>query len=185
MLVRRLGVAVPAEEETRSFPEESAAEGDPASGGSDAPRVRYRVPKEKEEGLAEAQRLLLNWAVSETGRVKRLAACLDPEDFPDPVYRKLAEAMWEHRDEETLPEAAAFLNLFLTEEEGRSRVAAVFNTVLPEESDKRAGEKILAENIRRLKKASLDRRAKEEHDPKRLQDIILQKVEWEHRKIQL
>ncbi len=185
MLVRRMGAALPPEETGYREEEEPAERSDESSDEDRTPKVRYRVPKEKEEGLAEAQRLLLNWAVSSQRRLGSLASYLEPEDFPDPVYRKLAEAIWQYKESDALPEAASFLNLFLTEEDGRSRVAAVFNTVLPEEYNAAEGEKLLAENIRRLKKTSLDRRAREERDPRRLQAIIMQKVEFEHKKIQL
>ena len=74
---------------------------------------------------------------------------------------------------------AGILNRFLEEEDKRNQVAAVFNTALSEELSKEEREKIWTETVRRVKRNRLDAQVREETDPRRLQELILQKARLE------
>lgn len=140
---------------------------------------RPRKRKEKDEGYQEDQRLLLNFLATEPAACGRLRKMLSPEDFAGPVYRPVAEAILGALERGEPVQPAALLSQFLEEEEKRNQVAAVFNTALSEETTKEEREKILTETVRRLKRVRLDRQVREETDPRRLQELILEKARLE------
>ncbi|MCD8124807.1 MAG: hypothetical protein LUE23_07190, partial [Lachnospiraceae bacterium] len=156
----------------------------PAGEGTPRPNVqemRHRRSREKEEGLLEAQRLILSWVFSEEGKPACIREYLAPEDFTDAVCGRMAQLIWAAWREGQQPEPASLMNYFLDSEEERSQVAAVFNTELPPERTAEERKKILAESIRRIRKNSLDQAARRETDRERLQEIIRQKARVETR----
>ena len=127
----------------------------------------------------EDQRLLLNFLATEPSAYRGLKGVLRPEDFTGPVYRPVAEAILGTLEKGEPVQPAAILSQFLEDEETRNQVAAVFHTALSQESTKEEREKILTETVRRLKRARLDSQVREETDPRRLQELILEKARLE------
>ncbi|MDD6212543.1 MAG: DNA primase, partial [Clostridiales bacterium] len=171
-MVRRIGARRPVSVSSE------ASEDDYGENGNFV-KMRQKKKRDKEEGLLEAQRLLLNWGFSDNDHPDFLMKYLDPEDFSHELFHDLAETAWAAWKQGKRPEAAAVINRYMEDEEKRSETAAVFNTVLPEGLTSAEEERILTESVRRLRKASLDAAARKETDPRKLQDIILEKAKWE------
>ncbi len=165
-MVRRVGAARPVGEET---PRPEVRD------------MRRRQSREKDEGLLEAQRLVLSWAFSDEGKPECIREYLTPGDFTDAVCGQMAQLVWAAWKEGRQPEPASLMNHFLDSEEERSQVAAIFNTELPPERNEEEKKKILAESIRRIRKNSLDQAARRGTDRGRLQEIIRQKARVETR----
>lgn len=146
---------------------------------------RQRKPREKNEGLLHAERLLLCWATSEDGRPERLTEYLDPADFTDPVCRRLAEMIWPAAVRGEKPSAADLIDRCAEDEETRHRMAAVFALDLQEEMTPEEKERVLCESIRRVKRHALDTAMKQEENRSRLQEIIMQKAQIPKMKIRL
>lgn len=140
---------------------------------------RQRKRKEKDEGIREAQRLVLNWIATEPVSYEKIIQYITPEDFLDETFRQVAEAVFASLAAGEHVQPAGILNRFLDDEEKRNQVAAVFNTTLDPEITREEREKILAETVRRVKRHYLDQAVRSETDPLRLQELIRQKARLE------
>lgn len=140
---------------------------------------RQRKRKEKDEGIREAQRLVLNWIATEPVSYEKIIQYITPEDFLDETFRQVAEAVFASLAAGEHVQPAGILNRFLDDEEKRNQVAAVFNTTLDPEVTREEREKILAETVRRVKRHYLDQAVRSETDPLRLQELIRQKARLE------
>lgn len=140
---------------------------------------RPKKKREKDEGLLEAQRLLLNLLATEPEAYGRIRSYLGPEDFSGEVHRAVADHIFHRLETGETVEPAGLLNQFLEEEDKRNQVAAVFNTTLSEELSKEEREKIWTETVRRVKRNRLDAQIRSETDPRRLQELILHKARLE------
>ena len=170
-MVRRESMSVPAEPEQ---PREEAA----------AP-IRRRKKKETGGGLAQSERMLLCWAVSPEGKPERLSEYLTPEDFTDEICRMLAEELWPAARRGEVISASALMDRYAEDEEMRGRISEVFAADLPEELSEAESDRILAENIRRVKRHALDEEARKTQDPARMQQIIREKANIEKQVIRL
>ena len=125
-------------------------------------RKPIRIPEnpakqraERATGLEQSQRLLLTWLANEPGLAKKLSAYLSPADFPKPLYRQVAELLYEQESRgEVSP--AGIISHFEDEAE-QTEVAALFHTELPleREEDKR---KAIGDVLFRLKEAGFKNR---------------------------
>jgi len=140
---------------------------------------RQRKRKEKDGGIREAQRLVLNWIATEPVSYEKIIQYITPEDFLDETFRQVAEAVFASLAAGEHVQPAGILNRFLDDEEKRNQVAAVFNTTLDPEVTREEREKILAETVRRVKRHYLDQAVRSETDPLRLQELIRQKARLE------
>ena len=194
-MVRRMSARHPEESKNGRYGEDRVRYEDPEEPyGSDANTAEVDVGKrpqrrkkarEKDEGILETQRLLLNWALSGTDHVSKLSQYLSPEDFGDDLCRELAEVIWENGRIGRITEPASLMNRYLEEEEQRNKVAAVFNTTLPAGLEAEEEERVLAESVRRLMRISLDAAARRETDPGKLQQIIMNKAKLQSLRIRL
>ena len=57
--------------------------------------VRPQKKREKEDGKKTSQRLLLTWLIEQKGLYEKISAYISPEDFTDPLYREVAEKLFE------------------------------------------------------------------------------------------
>ena len=63
---------------------------------------------------------------------------------------------------------------YIDDEERRDKVAAIFNTEIPEDED---ADVILTENIKLLKRDDISRRLRNSADPREIQQIAQEKLE--------
>lgn len=117
--------------------------------------IRPQKKKEKEDGKKTSQRLLLTWLIEQKGLYEKISAYLAPEDFTDPLYREVAEKLFEQlKNGEVNP--ARILSAYEDAEQQRE-VAALFNATVPVET-KAELEKALNETLLRVLRGSIEYR---------------------------
>ena len=117
--------------------------------------VRPQKKREKEDGKKTSQRLLLTWLIEQKGLYEKISAYISPEDFTDPLYREVAEKLFEQlKTGEVNP--ARILSAYEDAEQQRE-VAALFNATVRVET-KTELEKALNETILRVLRGSIEYR---------------------------
>ena len=117
--------------------------------------VRPQKKREKEDGKKTSQRLLLTWIIEQKGLYEKISAYISPEDFTDPLYREVAEKLFEQlKTGEVNP--ARILSAYEDAEQQRE-VAALFNATVRVET-KAELEKALNETILRVLRGSIEYR---------------------------
>ena len=117
--------------------------------------VRPQKKREKEDGKKTSQRLLLTWLIEQKGLYEKISAYISPEDFTDPLYREVAEKLFEQlKTGEVNP--ARILSAYEDAEQQRE-VAALFNATVRVET-KAELEKALNETILRVLRGSIEYR---------------------------
>ena len=117
--------------------------------------VRPQKKREKEDGKKTSQRLLLTWLIEQKGLYEKISAYISSEDFTDPLYREVAERLFEQlKTGEVNP--ARILSAYEDAEQQRE-VAALFNATVRVET-KAELEKALNETILRVLRGSIEYR---------------------------
>ena len=117
--------------------------------------VRPQKKREKEDGKKTSQRLLLTWLIEQKGLYEKISAYISPEDFTDPLYREVAEKLFEQlKTGEVNP--ARILSAYEDAEQQREG-AALFNATVRVET-KAELEKALNETILRVLRGSIEYR---------------------------
>ena len=109
--------------------------------------------KRPEDGSLKSQKLLITWMCSGEKIFRSIARYVEPEEFTDPLCRKVAELLTEQVKEGRLNPASLFQ--YFTEEEDQQKVAAMCNDTIPDLSGREAEEKALQETILRVKQNSI------------------------------
>lgn len=123
------------------------------------PRSTRSQNLDKEDGTRKSQKILLTWMASDENVFAQIQKYIHPEDFPEGIYRTVAELLYAQHEQGKL-NPAQIMNHFTDEEEHRE-VAAIFNTRIREIKTAHEQEKALKETIIRVKKNSI-----EEHSAK-------------------
>lgn len=149
------------------------------------PRDLTGRKKEKEEGLDTSQKLLLTWMISDPAYFRVIRKWIQPEDFTVPLYRQVAELLYEQHSQGKLS-PASIITKFEDAEEQR-QVASVFNATLKQIETKEETEKALQETIFKVRQNALAKAAKEldPADMAGLQKLVQRKRELEKLNISL
>lgn len=149
------------------------------------PRDLTGRKKEKEEGLDTSQKLLLTWMISDPAYFRVIRKWIQPEDFTVPLYRQVAELLYEQHSQGKL-NPASIITKFEDAEEQR-QVASVFNATLKQIETKEETEKALQETIFKVRQNALAKAAKEldPADMAGLQKLVQRKRELEKLNISL
>lgn len=141
----------------------------------DKPKSTMNKEKEREDGIRRSQRILLTWMIEDEKVLSQIIRWIQPEDFTEPLYRMVAELLYQQY-EEGIVNPAQIMNHFTDEEEHR-KVAELFHTRIRELSTVQEQEKALKETIIRVRQHSLDEAAKnlEPTDIAGLQKIMADK----------
>uniref|UniRef100_I5AR09 DNA primase n=1 Tax=Eubacterium cellulosolvens (strain ATCC 43171 / JCM 9499 / 6) TaxID=633697 RepID=I5AR09_EUBC6 len=126
-------------------------------------RTEIRVPKPA-PGRAQAktgnadkeQKLMLTWLTDWPHLIGRISEYFSPEDFTNPMYRKVAEMVWEQASAGKVS-PASIISTF-TESEEQTEVASLFNTNIAVDSDDDR-RKAFFDVLCRMKRQSIDSRA--------------------------
>ncbi|MCR4960419.1 MAG: DNA primase [Lachnospiraceae bacterium] len=104
------------------------------------------------DGIKKTQRTLLTWLSEEPSIYKVIKPYITAKDFTEPVYRQVAEWMFEDL-ERGIANPAVYTGRF--EEEEQQRVCAeIFNTSLDGEIDRAESEKALHDIVLKIKTAA-------------------------------
>ena len=142
------------------------------------PKSSEPAGKKKENAADKAQKLMLTWLVTYPGIFETVEKYLMPSDFVVPLYKEVADMLWNQRKEgEVNP--ARLLNAFTDSEEQRE-VASLFNATIHLET-KEEQEKAFSDALLRIKQESLVEKNKnwDPTDMGALQELIQAKKELE------
>ena len=107
-----------------------------------------------ENANLQAQKLLLTWLSDRPELYEGVRDEIRPEDFSEPLYRQVAELLYEQYENGT-PNPAQIISHFSDDEE-QSRVAGLFHARLPELTSPQEQEKALRDVIGRIRRESLE-----------------------------
>ena len=142
------------------------------------PRISGEPKKKRESAGEKAQKLMLTWLVTYPGIFDTVEKYLKPSDFVVPLYRQVAEMLYEQRaNGEVNP--ARLLNAFSDSEE-QTEVAALFNASIHLESEQEQN-RAFQDALFRIKEESLAERNRtwDPTDMQGLQDLVKAKKELE------
>lgn len=114
------------------------------------------------------QKLMLTWIAGQPGLLERLKDYLSPADFTNPMYREVAEMVWEQGAKGKIS-PAAIINHF-EDSAQQTEAASLFNTdiTLDSPADRK---KAFFDVLCRMKRQSIDKRA-DELDPADMQGFM-------------
>ncbi len=107
-----------------------------------------------ENANLQAQKLLLTWLSDRPELYESVRNEIQPEDFSEPLYRKVAQLLYEQYENGT-PNPAQIISYF-SDDEKQSRVAGLFHARLPELTSPQEQEKALRDVIGRIRRESLE-----------------------------
>ncbi|MCR4830165.1 MAG: DNA primase [Pseudobutyrivibrio sp.] len=116
---------------------------------------RKPAQKSKDDGMKMSQRLLLTWLVEQSEIFPKIKEYVNPDDFEDGVYKKVATEVFTYLEDGKAVDTARIVDLFMEDDE-RKIVAALFNTTVGELTDNTDLSKALKETLLRIKKHSLE-----------------------------
>ena len=109
------------------------------------PRSTRSQNLDKEDGTRKSQKILLTWMASDENVFAQIQKYIHPEDFPEGIYRTVAELLYAQHEQGKL-NPAQIMNHFTDEEEHRE-VAALFNTRIREIKTAHEQEKALKRQL--------------------------------------
>lgn len=139
--------------------------------------------KEKEDGISQAQKILLTWLVQDMSLYPKVAAYLSPDDFIEEPFHDVAVRLYEQLDNGQI-NPAAIISAF-DDGETQKKVASIFNRELAEELSDSERERALNQTVKKIKKNSLDIKSRSVTDVAQLQNIIKEQKEIQNIQIHL
>ena len=151
------------------------------------PAERYREPvsgerrvirEKKDAGIVTSQKLMLTYLANYPEAYSESKMYIGPEDFSDPLCRKIADGLYEQIEEGRVNEAA-LVNLFIEAEE-QSQVAQLFHTKIPVTSAAEQ-DRAFTDTVYRLMRESNDTRMRnwDGKNPDELIELVKQKRRME------
>ena len=125
-----------------------------------AERPKQSVDKAhgKEDGNLHSQKVLLTWLIESEHVFSQIGKYITPNDFTEPLYKQVAELLYEQYEKREL-NPAKVMNHFTDEEEHR-QVASLFHTKIQKLQTREEEEKALKETIIRVKSYSVEHATK-------------------------
>ena len=142
------------------------------------PKQTGTQQKKKENAGEKAQKLMLTWLVTYPGIFETVEKYIQPADFIVPLYRKVAEMLYEqHAQGDVNP--ARLLNSFIDSDEQRE-VSSLFNATIHLENAQEQ-DRAFADTVLRIKEEGLKEKNKnwDPTDMQGLQEIVKAKKELE------
>ena len=134
--------------------------------------------KKKESASDTSQKLMLTWLVTYPKIFDKVAQYLTPEDFVVPLYREVAQMLFQQREEGEI-NPARLLNSFPDSEE-QGEVASLFNATIHLETQQEQ-DQAFADTLLRIKQESLAEKNRnwDPSDLQGLQKLVKAKKELE------
>ena len=128
------------------------------------------VRKKKEDGVRQAEKILLTWMIEDGDIYDKVREYIQPEDFIDPLFKDVAAKIYEQYESGSINPAAIIGSY--SDGEMHSEIAAMFSAELSDSLSWSEREKTLNDTVLRVKKSSLDYKLEHATDAKTMQDII-------------
>ena len=145
----------------------------PSYADRERPEPAYRKPKEKDTAALKSQRIFLTFLSDDPSILPELSNYISPEDFTDPLYREIAEAMFRGGAEAS---PARILSRYADDEEKEKRAAGVFNAGLGEGLDDEERSKALTDCVRHIRTEHLNEELKQAASADDMQRILKEKA---------
>ena len=142
------------------------------------PKTTGAQPKKRDSASEKAQKLMLTWLVTYPGIFDTVVRYIQPSDFVVPLYRQVAEMLYQQHEEGDV-NPARLMNAFIDSEEQRE-VSSLFNATIhletPEEQKRAFSDAVL-----RIRDESLKEKNKtlDPADMKGLQELVKAKKDLE------
>ena len=142
------------------------------------PKTTGAQPKKRDSASEKAQKLMLTWLVTYPGIFDTVVRYIQPSDFVVPLYRQVAEMLYQQHEEGDV-NPARLMNAFIDSEEQRE-VSSLFNATIhletPEEQNRAFSDAVL-----RIRDESLKEKNKtlDPADRKGLQELVKAKKDLE------
>lgn len=144
-----------------------------------------RRDDKKDDGIGQAQALLLSLIANEPYIIDRLKGIITADDFSDEPCHSLAELLFSQYKSEGTIVPARILNSFQDVNE-QTAVANILNKNIPDDkNDKYEKEKILNEIVKRIRKQSIDRMTRNAANPEELQSLMIMRADLQKLHISL
>jgi len=118
------------------------------------PKSGIQTKNKQESAGKKAQRLLITWLTEQPLLYPKIKPYISLNDFTEPLYKKVAEKLFEHLESGDL-NPAALISLFSDEEE-QKEAAALFHTKLQALQSKAEEEKAFHDIVLHVKKNSYE-----------------------------
>ncbi len=142
------------------------------------PKTTGAQSKKRDSASEKAQKLMLTWLVTYPGIFDTVVRYIQPSDFVVPLYRQVAEMLYQQHEEGDV-NPARLMNAFIDSEEQRE-VSSLFNATIhletPEEQNRAFSDAVL-----RIRDESLKEKNKtlDPADMKGLQELVKAKKDLE------
>ena len=142
------------------------------------PKTTGAQPKKRDSASEKAQKLMMTWLVTYPGIFDTVVRYIQPSDFVVPLYRQVAEMLYQQHEEGDV-NPARLMNAFIDSEEQRE-VSSLFNATIhletPEEQNRAFSDAVL-----RIRDESLKEKNKtlDPADMKGLQELVKAKKDLE------
>ena len=142
------------------------------------PKATGAQPRKRDSASEKAQKLMLTWLVTYPGIFDTVVKYIQPSDFVVPLYRQVAEMLYQQHEEGDV-NPARLMNAFIDSEEQRE-VSSLFNATIhletPEEQNRAFSDAVL-----RIRDESLKEKNKtlDPADMKGLQELVKAKKDLE------
>ena len=142
------------------------------------PKTTGAQPRKKDSASEKAQKLMLTWLVTYPGIFDTVVRYIQPSDFVVPLYRQVAEMLYQQHEEGDV-NPARLMNAFIDSEEQRE-VSSLFNATIhletPEEQNRAFSDAVL-----RIRDESLKEKNKtlDPADMQGLQELVKAKKDLE------
>ena len=128
--------------------------------------------KKREDGVRQAEKMLLTWMISDRDIFEKIGHYISPEDFVDPLFQDVAMKVYNQYESGNIS-PASIIGDYETAEE-HNEVAAMFSADLDDGLNPQEREKTLNDIVIRIKSNSLNNELNRTADPRRMQEIILE-----------
>lgn len=145
---------------------------------------KYPSKHKKEDGMKQAQKILLTWLIEDNRLFQKVDGIITPDDFKEELYHKVASILFAQYEESQSVTPAKIINYFENKEE-QNEAASLFHTTLSEEMSLIEKEKAFNEIVLRIKKYSLDYASRYVTDMVEMQNIIKQQMQLQKLHISL
>ena len=142
------------------------------------PKTTGAQPRKRDSASEKAQKLMLTWLVTYPGIFDTVIRYIQPSDFVVPLYRQVAEMLYQQHEEGDV-NPARLMNAFIDSEEQRE-VSSLFNATIhletPEEQNRAFSDAVL-----RIRDESLKEKNKtlDPADMQGLQELVKAKKDLE------
>ncbi len=142
------------------------------------PTVKTGINRQKKDGMAEAQKLLLTWLIEEEGLYGSIKEYISPEDFTSDLYRDVATKVFEQLESGGRVNPLSIMNSFMDEDQQRE-IAGIFNASLKAVDSPEGKAKAIRDVLYKVKKNSFDTKEDSSTNPLELMNIIEEKKKLE------